>query len=37
MSGCRENFIKRLVQVRDYDTFLIYKLLVEITFFKFFR
>ena len=33
MSGCRENSPTGFAQVRDYDTFLIYKLLYENTFF----
>lgn len=33
ISGCWENSPRGVAQVRDYDTFLIYKLLVEITFF----
>ena len=34
MSGCRENSPREFAQVRDYDTFLIYKLLFENTFFS---
>ena len=33
MSGCRENSPTGFAQVRDYDTFLIYKLFYENTFF----
>lgn len=33
ISGCRENSPRGVAQVRDYDTVLIYKLIVEITFF----
>lgn len=33
ISGCRENSHRGVAQVRDYDTVLIYKLIVEITFF----
>ena len=34
MSGCRENSPRGFVQVRDYDTFLIDRLLFEYTFFE---
>ena len=33
MSGCRQNSLSRLAHVRDYDTFLIYQLLFQNTFF----
>ena len=34
MSGCRQNSLSRLAHVRDYDTFLIYQLLFQNTFFN---
>ena len=33
MSGCREISPREFAQVRDYDTFLIYSILFETTFF----